>query len=300
MYDLITIGDVTLDLFYKGDKLTESSERFNLAIGGKYRADNFYFSLGGCGANVAVAAAKFGLSSSIVSIIGENPFKGIILQKIISNQISIKELIYVRDFINISTILIAKNGDRSIIHYVSDKLDDIISMKFEAAVNKAKYLYLGNLPHLKQEAKLEILKIAKKNKITTFLTVASSDCRDLRSETFELIDYADFFALNTHEFCDLLQKKYEEMNFHHGAELLEARHNTFIVTDGNKGSYAYHKGMTFFQKEAPIKHIIDTTGAGDGYLGGFIANYFKTKDIKSAMTAGTDFAGQVISKIGAQ
>ncbi|OGK20063.1 hypothetical protein A3C23_03760 [Candidatus Roizmanbacteria bacterium RIFCSPHIGHO2_02_FULL_37_13b] len=300
MYDLLTIGDITLDLFFKGESLTEDKDRFALAIGGKYRVEDFYFSLGGCGANVAVGTANIGLSTGIVSVIGDNPFKGIILQKIISSQVSIRELIYVRDFINISTVLIAKNGDRSIIHYVQDNLDAIPTTSFISSINKTKFLYLGNLPHLKAKIKETILLQAKRSKITSFLTVGSNDCRNFRQDVLSLVELADFFALNTHEFAELVQKKYSDIDFKQGFKMLNTNRCRIIVTDGNRGSYLYYKGKSYFHPPAAIQKIIDTTGAGDAYLSGFIYGYFKTGNIEISMSQATDYAGRVISKIGAQ
>ncbi len=56
MLDLLTIGTVTVDLYYKGESLSEKDGHFNLAIGGKYFADSFYEGLGEGGANVSIGA----------------------------------------------------------------------------------------------------------------------------------------------------------------------------------------------------------------------------------------------------
>ncbi|MFN4213084.1 MAG: carbohydrate kinase family protein, partial [Microgenomates group bacterium] len=66
-----------------------------------------------------------------------------------------------------------------------------------------------------------------------------------------------------------------------------------------KGSYAYYQGKVYHQKAYPIKKIVDTTGAGDGYTAGFIAEYFRSKDIKKAMANGAKYAAKILGKIGA-
>ena len=39
MYDLICVGNIAIDLYYRGKTLTNKDGRFQLAIGGKYHAD---------------------------------------------------------------------------------------------------------------------------------------------------------------------------------------------------------------------------------------------------------------------
>ena len=47
MYDLISIGSISIDMYFQGDSLTNDGTRFNLAIGGKYLVEHFHGGLGG-------------------------------------------------------------------------------------------------------------------------------------------------------------------------------------------------------------------------------------------------------------
>ncbi len=62
MYDLISVGTISVDLYFLGKSFTFKDNRFALALGGKYQAENFYLSVGGGGANVAIGVAKHGYS----------------------------------------------------------------------------------------------------------------------------------------------------------------------------------------------------------------------------------------------
>src|SRR5574340_1140715 len=90
MYDLVSVGSISIDLFYKGDSLTFHDSRFQLAIGGKYVADSFNVSLGGGGANVALGASHLGLKTAVLAKIGNNLFKSIILKKMEDHNVSYK------------------------------------------------------------------------------------------------------------------------------------------------------------------------------------------------------------------
>ena len=82
MYDLISVGNISIDLFYKGKNFTRNKERFQLAIGGKYYADYFYEDIGGGGVNVASGVAKLGLRTAVFGKVGNNPFKEVIFKKL--------------------------------------------------------------------------------------------------------------------------------------------------------------------------------------------------------------------------
>ena len=45
-------------------------------------------------------------------------------------------------------------------------------------------------------------------------------------------------------------------------------------------------------------NIVDRTGCGDSFAGGFLANYLRTKDIEQAGWAGTALASFKLSKYG--
>ena len=54
MYQLVSVGDITMDMYFQGETLTQEDGRFSLAIGGKYYAEMFHSGLGGSAANVSI------------------------------------------------------------------------------------------------------------------------------------------------------------------------------------------------------------------------------------------------------
>ena len=82
MYDFICIGNISIDLYFKGESLTYKDNRFQLAIGGKYFADEFYEDIGGGGCNVAAGLTKHGYKVAVFAKIGNNPFRELILKKL--------------------------------------------------------------------------------------------------------------------------------------------------------------------------------------------------------------------------
>jgi len=51
---------------------------------------------------------------------------------------------------------------------------------------------------------------------------------------------------------------------------------------------------------APIKHVVDTTGAGDLYAAGFLFGYTNGKNLLDCGRIGAMAAGEIISHFGAR
>ncbi|MFH0979326.1 MAG: carbohydrate kinase family protein [Candidatus Roizmanbacteria bacterium] len=299
MYDIIVIGNISVDLYFKGKSLTKDKDRFQLAIGGKYFADEFYEDIGGGGCNVAAGLAKKGYKVAVFGKIGNNPFKNIILKKLESKNISSESCQFQDNYYKISAILLTESGERTIINYETPA-----NLWQEFTLNEqikiANNVYIGPLPRISLEEKNKIVSHFKGPEVLTIVNLADNDCRRPVEELTTIFEGLDILIVNTHEFSDLLKKKYQEMDFKNLLiELPILKEKTVVVTDAEKGSYGYFNNEIYYQQAIIPEEIVDTTGAGDGYTAGFIAEYLKTKDIKKSMESGAKYASEVLTKIGA-
>ena len=57
-----------------------------------------------------------------------------------------------------------------------------------------------------------------------------------------------------------------------------------------------HPSRALNDVEVPV---VDTTGAGDSFLAGFLASYLNSRDILKSLHRGADLASEVIQHIGA-
>ncbi|MCQ2538647.1 MAG: PfkB family carbohydrate kinase [Lachnospiraceae bacterium] len=72
----------------------------------------------------------------------------------------------------------------------------------------------------------------------------------------------------------------------------------FIITLAEKGSVALYKGEEIRCDAVPTPNVVDTTGAGDSYQAGFIAEYCLSRDIKKSMEEGSRCASANIQHLG--
>ena len=72
----------------------------------------------------------------------------------------------------------------------------------------------------------------------------------------------------------------------------------FVLTFGEHGSVAYHRGQVFESPAIPVENVVDTTGCGDCYQAHFVAEYLKTGDIRCSMQRATLEATKVTAYVG--
>lgn len=302
MYDLIAIGNISIDLYFQGESLTRRSKRFTLAIGGKYTAEYFYESLGGGGANVAIGVARHGLTSAIMAKIGNNQFKSMILKHLEDHHVSDELCTYKEEYLKISSILLSPTGERSIVNYETPH-DHIFENPEELEkLKKARIVYVSNLPRVPLEERVHMLSFLNRNNIPVVLNLGIKDCRRPSHQILPILHKTDILIMNSHEFCETIKHSYDAINFKKDVRkyIDPEFKKTVIVTDGEKGSYGYWENNVHHMEAVPPKQVVDTTGAGDGYTAGFIAGYLKHKgDIVKAMETGAKYAVKIIEKVGA-
>lgn len=299
MYDLICVGNISIDLYYKGKTLTNKDGRFQLAIGGKYHTDFFHEDIGGGGCNVAVGVAKHGLKTAVFARIGNNNFKQTILEKLKQKNVSSEFCQFEENYNIISSILLTESGERTIISY--DTPGHLVKKFFlHDELKKAKNIYISSLTNVSLEDKIEIITYLKGDQTLTFVNLSITDCKREPEALYKIFDSLDVLIINAHEYSELIKKPYKDINLKNSEITLPyLKNRILIITDAEKGSYGYYKNEKYFQLAIEPKKIVDTTGCGDAYTAGFIAEYLKTKNIKSSMESGAKYAADKLTRIGA-
>jgi ribokinase len=75
-------------------------------------------------------------------------------------------------------------------------------------------------------------------------------------------------------------------------------HTTIVLTMGHKGA-AYFSSQVRFCQPAEKVHVVDSTGAGDTFIGFFLAELIKTNDPKTALAYATRAAALCVTRHGA-
>lgn len=150
---------------------------------------------------------------------------------------------------------------------------------------KYKYLLLGNIDPALQ---LNVLKQMENTRITACDTM-NFWISGKRSELLEVISRVDILFINEDEIKMLTNQQ----NIFKAAEIVESYGPRLIVIKrGEYGAMSKSKDFIFFAPIYPVREVVDPTGAGDCFAGGFMGyiafqNKFNNDTIKKALIYGT-------------
>ena len=303
MIDVICLGSVTLDLFFKDPSLTIQKDRFALALGGKYVVNDFSDGMGGGGANIAIGLARAGCKSALWSQMGKGGLSLYIEEKLTHEGVDLSLLDLRTGFANLSAILLSPRGERTILTHRSETAEITLTQPVRDALKATKMLFIGNMPEVSLGMRHDAMKIVKKLQGKVALNFGVKDCRRGLRELSPLFQDADIIFMNRYELGDTLGMPGRELlpmeiNYHHSMHLPE--HTILVITDGEFGSYAHTSTKITHINAVEVPRVTDTTGAGDAFTSGFLAGIVLGKPLSVCMHAGATNSASVIRHVTAQ
>ncbi|MDB9955452.1 adenosine kinase [Pelagibacterales bacterium] len=157
--------------------------------------------------------------------------------------------------------------------------------------------YLWDLDNAKKAIKKSIsTAINSETKIA--FSISDAFCVDrFREEFIDLVNNsADIIFANESEIKSLFEKN--ELN--DAIKKCQDTKKIFAVTLGDKGAKIIYKNEVIDIKAEVINKLVDTTGAGDLFAAGFLAEYLKTQDLELSGKQGVKMASIIIQQFGAR
>ncbi len=157
--------------------------------------------------------------------------------------------------------------------------------------------YLWDPPAAK-EAFLEAARIARKSGRRVALTLSDPFCVDrFRHEWTGLIDGSvDILFGNEFELCSL----FETLDLDAALDRVAGMVEIAAITRSAKGSLVVTADGITEVDAFPVAHVVDSTGAGDAYAGGFLYGFSQGYDLSRCAELGGLAAAEVISHMGAR
>lgn len=304
MYDLITIGDTTLDLFIKPQeaKIFDSGKKGIIAspfekilcfnLGDKVSIEKVDYSLGGTACNVAVGLKRLGVNSGLISYCGNDLFGAKIQELLRKENISLADFKVKNKIHSTYAFILYTGSDRTILVYYNKDQDDLHLNK----IKKTKWLYLGSLTsgYVK-----DVVALAAEKNIHIAINPSKHQLEKKRKDFMLLLKLAEIVILNKEEAEILIGARFPLTIKEIYYKIASLGINNLILTDGENGAYARVTREIIHQPAIKAK-AVESTGAGDAFSSGFLATYIKETDIKKALLWGVTNGAKVVEKIGAQ
>ncbi len=263
-------------------------------------AKDFHIACGGKGANQAVAAKRLGADILMVSAIGDDVFGQTALENFQKIGIDTRQVIKVKNVANGVVMIIVENSGqyRSIYYSGASKF-----LTPENFLNAADDLKNCGLFVIQLEIALETvyaaIDFANKNNIPVLLN-PSPLYENISLETEKLFP-CEFFILNETELNILTKLPVDSTeNIKIAAQkLLRQGGKNIIVTLGKSGSIWLAEGVEEFVPTLKVESV-DSTGAGDAFVGCFVKNYAAGKNILDSIQLASKYAALSVTRKGTQ
>ena len=288
------LGTIAMDVLMQVDMLPQKD--------GFCMVKNTSYQPGGSGSNVIVQLARLGAECGYIAALSKDRYGLDILNNLKAEGVDTSCMEVFDKGVTLHTdIVIDQNGDKFIMLNMGDTFEklEFDDMK-KLYVEKAKVFYTDLCPG---KPAMKAITAARNRGIETVfnMQVGLATMNGLgvsKEELLACIREVDVFAPCRQGVFDLTGTENLDECCGYLRNYTDA---VLLFTLGSGGSAAYDRGGTKYEGPCKKVNVIDTTGAGDSYMGGFIYSYcIKGKDLLSSMRFATSCAAHTCSGLGAR
>ena len=292
---IVVIGSINMDLVLRVPRMPLPGETLT---GGAFRTIP-----GGKGANQAVACARLsgkvaagGQQVAMIGCVGDDAFGATLRAALVGDGIIDSHITTLPGVASgIASILVDDNGQNSIV--IAGGANDLLS---PAHIDAAKELIeQADIVVLQLETPMatvvHAIKLARSLGKTVVLNPAPA--ASLPAGVLELVDYLIPNEIEAAMLAGVSPQGADAKAL--AAALQKLGSDNVIITLGSKGVHAalYGGDFTF---PAEVVQAVDTTAAGDTFIGGFVAGLASGMDEAEAIQQGQRAAAWSVTKPGAQ
>jgi ribokinase len=287
--NVVVIGSLNMDLVTRAPRLPVGGETL---IGHSFATVS-----GGKGANQAVAAARLGAQVAMVGCVGNDDYGVQLRNALLAEQIDCQAVSTVADSSGVALIVVDDNSQNAIVIVAgaNGATTPAVIDRFDAVLQAADVII----------CQLEIpdatvghaLKRARARGKVVILNPAPAS-RPLPADWFTAIDY---LIPNESEATVLSGLSVDSLESAESAasQLIAMGAGKVIITLGAQGSL-FADGQRFEHFPAPKVKAVDTTAAGDTFVGGFAAALANGRSEAEAIRYGQIAAALSVTRAGAQ
>ncbi len=321
MFDVITIGTATRDVFLRSPLFTNikdpkhfkkmgiiSGEATCFALGSKIGIEEPVAEIGGAAVNAAITFSKQGFKTAALFKIGDDETGKSIIQKLKTEKIANLGVVDKKIKTAYSAILLSPDGERTILTYRGAS-EAIKEKEIPFHKLKSKWAYISP-SQMNFNLVKKIIDRFHKQKTFIALNPSSLMIKIGVKKLFPVLKKIKVLILNREEASYLTGINYDkkERIFR---KLNEAVGGIFLMTDGKNGAWVSDNKNLYQATAFKPSKAIDETGSGDAFGSGFVAGLMRKNEecrknlcnrgnIEYAVRLASANAASNIEQIGAQ
>lgn len=290
--DILCVGQLVLDILCR--PVASLPEDTDTQI-----VETIEMNCGGDGLNVAMNLARLGEKIAMVGRVGQDGFGAFLRQRMEAAGVDIRGLISDGEgHTDACVALIDAKGDRNFLYAPGVNRHFTAADVADAQIPEEGLLHIGGtflLPGLDGEGTAELFRRAHARGSRTSMDAT----HDASGRWMELIrpclPHLDVFLPSEMEARSITrQDKPEAM----AEVLLAAGVKTVIIKLGEQGCYVTDGQEAFFQAAYPVR-AVDTTGAGDAFVAGFLHGRAQGHGIRECARIGCAAGAITVQSVGA-
>lgn len=286
MQHILIIGSANADYVIHADRLPK--------LGETLPGHDFSVNIGGKGLNQAIAVQKLGGKAAFLGAVGHDMNGALLLKAMADQQVSFHGICSDKETTGIALITVVKGDNCILLHPGANgcMTKQVIREKKELIESAAAVVFQLEIP---MDAVAEGIRIAHNAHVPVYLNPAPA--HDIPDELYPL---TDFLIPNEHEAAALsgIEAETEEGCRKNIRFFREKGVKNVIITRGEMGC-AYHEGDIIHFCPAVKTTPVDTTSAGDTFIGAFCVQVLAGKSIHEAVRYACRAAAITVSRPGA-
>ena len=284
---VVVVGSTMMDMITYIDKVPESGETL---IG-----DSFALGFGGKGANQSVMASRMGANVYMVNTLGDDLFGDSTLKNFQDQGINTTFIARTAGASGVAPIWVEKDGSNRII-CVPGSNNAMTPAQATHAIESIKEIdiVIGQL-EIPQEVTAAAFRAAQARGIITILNPAP-----FAPLSAELLAASDWIAPNEHEFAAMHPRNLSPNSDETIGDLAKLLGKRILVTLGELGAVFTTKSGEITRIPSPKVNAIDTTGAGDSFVGSFAFGLASGMPEELAVKLGCACASKSVTRRGTQ
>ena len=270
-------------------------------------AETFTRSVAGDSLNIIVAASRLGTNTGYITKLGNDPFEGYLLDIFTSEGIDTTHVLSSDGFNAVHFVTVMPDGDREFVYYRAGSAPSTIKPEElnPEYISGAKIMHCSGIAQaISSSSRATVLAAAQIAQLNGVPVSYDPNYRhqlwnpsEAKEAMEELMPYVDIFLPSAPADSKVLfetedpEKVIQEAN-RRGVE-------TVVVTLGEEGALIGAEYEVMQLDPMPAGPVIDTTGAGDSFKGGFIHGFLEGKSVAESALIGNVCAGITITGRGA-
>ncbi len=301
-FDLISIGDCTIDHFFKIHdayvdlSIDKTHKELCIDYGNKIPAEEYYQLVAGNNVNNAIASVKLGLKTAIYTHVGSDLTGQHIIKILKEKGVDTKYIAIQEDMSSNASSVISFKGERTILVYHQNWQYNLPDL------DQTRWIYFSSLSasFSKTNIIFQLENFLERTGAKLAYNPGTLQLEYGVKKFPKLLLLTHLFIVNSEEAKKILGDKSDRLNIKKLLQgLADLGPRMVVITAGKEGSYGFD-GEKYYEIGAFPSKVTDMTGAGDAYSAGALAGLFYGQDFKEALRWGAANSASTIEEVGAQ